>query len=272
MSSQLLQPKIKKALDAAKTKVEQRDKDFVCPVTGEEGDGKSALSILMADYVDPDFDVSRQVCMDHKEVIKTADKLDKFQAIVFDEGIEALLSRNHGKSKNKMMIEWFREVRAKNLFIFFNMPEFKEIEKPIRDDRAHTLVRIVKQGWAHFYSKKKMDQITVDRKGNRVRAEYPDPGFRAGWKDPSHLNLWTEYQAMKTENVENLSSKYLDESSEDDGTPSELLRFTEAAKLATVGERALRKKHTKGVIDAVKVDGTYRTTKRQLEENGLLAD
>jgi len=205
----MLQDRIQKALDSARKKVKDRNKDFVNIVTGDEGNGKSSLAMLMANYIDPDFDPEKQICMDHENFIRTADDLDPFQAIVFDEGIEALLSRNHGQKKNKMMIEWFREVRAKNLFIFVCMPEFKEVEKPIRDDRAHALTRTVKQGWAHFFSKKDMEAIEVDRRGNRVKAEYPDPTFRAGWKDPSGMKMWEKYNRMKRENVDNLAEKYL---------------------------------------------------------------
>lgn len=217
MTEQLLDDKICKALDVAKDRVKDRDKDFVCLVEGGEGNGKSSLGLEMARYMDPAFDVDEQVCMDHEQVIRTADKLQPYQAIVFDEGIEALLSRNHGKSKNKTMIEWFREVRAKNLFIFICMPEFKEIEKPIRDDRAHALVKCVKQGWAHFFNQRKMNEITVTREGNRVRADYPKPLFRASWKDPEGSSFWKRYQSLKTENVENLAEKYLDDD-EDKGT------------------------------------------------------
>jgi len=215
--TEYLQSSIKTALDTTKERVQARDKDAVFLVTGGEGNGKSSLSILMANYLDPDFDAGEQIVMDHEDLIRTADELSSYQSIVFDEGIESLLSRNHGKSRNKMMIEWFREVRAKNLFIFVNMPEFKEVEKPIRDDRAHMLVRCVKQGWAHFYNEDRMQDIVVERRGNRVRAEYSDPIFKAGWKDPSDLDLWPAYQEMKTENVSNLAGKYLDGDEGDKG-------------------------------------------------------
>lgn len=212
-----LDSKITKALDSMQKRVKARDKDSVCLVTGGEGNGKSSLSILMANYLDDNFSASEQVVMDHEDLIRTADDLDNYQSIVFDEGIESLLSRNHGKSRNKMMIEWFREVRAKNLFIFVNMPEFKEVEKPIRDDRAHMLVRCMKQGWAHFYNESRMNEIIVERQGNRVNAEYPKPVFRAGWEDPSDMDLWPAYQEMKTDNVSNLADKYL---SDGDGNKS----------------------------------------------------
>ncbi|MFB6181135.1 MAG: hypothetical protein ABEJ93_04615, partial [Candidatus Nanohalobium sp.] len=213
-AEELLDDKICRALDITKKRVRDRDKDFVCLVEGGEGNGKSSVALEMAKYMDPAFDVDEQVCMSHEQVIRTADELQPYQAIVFDEGIEALLSRNHGKTKNKIMIEWFREIRAKNLFIFICMPEFKEIEKPIRDDRAHALIRCVKQGWAHFFNQRKMDQITVERQGNRVIADYPEPLFRAGWEDPEGTNFWERYQGLKTENVENLADKYLNDDEE----------------------------------------------------------
>jgi len=236
--TEYLQSSIKKGLDATKERVKARDKDAVFLVTGGEGNGKSSLSILMANYLDPDFDASEQIVMDHEDLIRTADELSSYQSIVFDEGIESLLSRNHGKSRNKMMIEWFREVRAKNLFIFVNMPEFKEIEKPIRDDRAHMLVRCVKQGWAHFYNEDRMQDIVVERRGNRVRAEYSDPIFKAGWKDPSDLDLWPAYQEMKKENVSNLAEKYLDGGEDDNADKYEKKLRRLRMRVAKTGVKA----------------------------------
>lgn len=219
-TEQLLGDNITKALDSSKEKMLDKDKDFVLLVTGEEGNGKSSLALLMADYWDEDFDPGEQICMDHEQVIRTADELDAGQAIVFDEGIEALLSRNHGSKSNRIMLEWFREVRAKNLFIVICMPEWKEIEKPIRDDRAHGLVRIVKQGFCHFFNEGKMNQIRVDSRGNKKRVEYPDYLFRSGWRDPAGTDLWSVYQSMKRENVSNLAEKYL-ENDESSGTDYE---------------------------------------------------
>lgn len=203
--------KIVTALDQSREKVLDRDKDFVCLVTGGEGNGKSSLAVEMARYVDKEFDVQKQVAMSYEDVIRTADELDEGQALVIDEGIEMLLSRNHAKKKNKIILEWFREVRAKNLFFFICMPKFKEVDKPIRDDRAHTLVRCVDQGRGHFFNKSKMDEITVERQGNRVVADFPEPLFKDSWMDPSGHDFWKAYQKMKKENISNLSAKYLDD-------------------------------------------------------------
>jgi len=208
--------KIQKALDKSKERVIDRDKDFVGLVTGGEGNGKSSLAVEMARYVDGDFDVEKQVAMSYEDVIRTADELEPGQALVIDEGIEMLLSRNHAKKKNKIILEWFREVRAKNLFFFICMPKFKEVDKPIRDDRAHTLVRCIDQGRGHFFNNSKMEEITVDRQGNRVVADFPEPLFKDTWQDPSGENFWDRYQMMKQENVDNLSAKYLDDEEEED--------------------------------------------------------
>jgi len=212
--TEYLQSSIKKGLDATKERVKARDKDAVFLVTGGEGNGKSSLSILMANYLDPDFDAGEQIVMDHEDLIRTADELSSYQSIVFDEGIESLLSRNHGKSRNKMMIEWFREVRAKNLFIFVNMPE------------------------AHFYNEDRMQDIVVERRGNRVRAEYSDPIFKAGWKDPSDLDLWPAYQEMKKENVSNLAEKYLDGGEDDNADKYEKKLRRLRMRVAKTGVKA----------------------------------
>jgi len=216
--------KIQKALDKSKERVIDRDKDFVGLVTGGEGNGKSSLAVEMARYVDQDFDVEKQVAMSYEDVIRTADELDPGQALVIDEGIEMLLSRNHAKKKNKIILEWFREVRAKNLFFFICMPKFKEVDKPIRDDRAHTLVRCVGQGRGHFFNKSKMDEITVERQGNRVVADFPDPLFKDTWQDPSGHDFWNDYEEMKKENVDNLSAKYLDDEDGEEQSKEEAVR------------------------------------------------
>jgi len=266
--AEYLDEDVQKALDSAKEKVLGTDKDFPLLVTGEEGDGKSTLALVMAAYWDPEFTVERQVCLNWESVIRAADQVPDGSALVFDEGINALLSRNHGTKPNKTFLQWIREVRAKNLFLIICMPEWKEVDKPVRDDRAKALIQIKDQGWAWFYDEDKTDEITVDKRYGKKQVEFPDPLFTAGWKDLTGTDLWEEYMALKKEKVDNLSDKYLDGVDESDGEDREnLLTVAEVGDWLNLSDKTVHRWIRDGKMDAVKLPtGQYRIPESEIGE------
>lgn len=198
----------KEILDVAvEEKMKPKDLDWVHVNVGGEGTGKSALALEMAEYVDPEFSVD-QIVFSAEEFISTATSLDPFQAIVFDEGIDALYSRNAMKKENKQLIQFLRQCRELNLFIIINMPSWREMDKSIRYNRTKTVGRAVSQGWAHFYRSDSIGDITYDSNSGM---KWPDPDWKDAWPNPTEKELWKEYKKKKKEKIKGLKDKYLGE-------------------------------------------------------------
>lgn len=187
---------IENNLDNIEARIRDRNLDWVHVNCGEEGSTKSSLSLLMADYIDSDFDVEKQVALNGEEFREKARNLAPFKPIIYDEGIEGLYSSDHMKKESKKTVKFFRQCRELNLIIFVNLPVFKELNKKIRRYRVKSVTRCVKQGWGHFYGKKEKNEF-LDK------GEWPDPPMRGSWKDPAEVtnDLWKDYQDYKEKNL-----------------------------------------------------------------------
>ena len=232
-------------LDAIRQNVKEKNLDHVHVNEGTEGYGKSALSLAMANYLDPDFDVESQVAFSGDDFRRKAKELDQYKAIVLDEA-EGLFASDHMTSENKKTVKFLRKCREKNLFIFINWPVFQEIDRKIRKHRVKSMARTVQQGRAFVYNKSKVDRIVRNSYG---KGSYPDPFMVARWSDPedSMAKVWSSYQDKKMDQIEELEEE---ESGEDDGV--EWLTPSEFGDLVGYSAKTVRKKIKDGDIQAYK--------------------
>jgi len=193
---------LKKNLDNIETYCRDRNQDWVFACVGEEGTGKSALSLEAAKYLDDGFSVEDQVAFSADEFRSKASELDHFKPVIFDEGIEGLYASDHMKKENKRTVRFLRKCREMNLFIFINLPVYDELSKKIRTKRVKSVFRCVKQGWSHFYGKKTVRKLNE-------RDSWPDPSARFGWSDPEKTmqDVWSDYQEYKLQDIQDLSEE-----------------------------------------------------------------
>lgn len=199
MTDKKLSDTIKQNLDNIEKEVKNNNLDWVHANVGEEGSSKSSLAILMAEYLDPDFDAEKQVAMSAKEFRVKASKLDSFKPLVYDEGIEGLFSRESMTKENRKTVKFLRKCRDMNLFIFLCTPKFLEFDKAIREHRIKSLTRCVKQGWGWFYGKSEIKKY-LDKQ------RWPDPPMRGAWNDPAETipEIWNQYKAKKQSDIKEL--------------------------------------------------------------------
>lgn len=148
-----------KQLEKISTKVQKKDEDYLWVVDGQEGSGKSVLTLQLAKRVDPSFDLSRVVfsAKDFKDAVL---KASKGQAIVFDEAFRGLSSRGALTEVNKLLVRLMMECRQKNLFIFIVLPTFFLLDRYVAIWRARGLFHVYqKRGtrgyWRYYNSKTK---------------------------------------------------------------------------------------------------------------------
>jgi len=202
--------RLKQNLDSIKEKkMQEDDLDWVWINTGGEGKGKSAFSIALADYLDPDFSTD-QIVFSGEEFISKAQELEDYRPIILDEGIEDLYSRNAMTKKNKNLVQFLRQCRALHKFIIINIPNITELDKSIRTSRANTVSRCVSQGWAWIYRDGQIQNIEEDRNGS---ISWPEPVLKSGWQNPENSmpELWKDYKEKKRDVVKSLGSEAVEE-------------------------------------------------------------
>ncbi|KKN48604.1 hypothetical protein LCGC14_0651030 [marine sediment metagenome] len=149
-------------------KIVKQDWDFVFLIDGMEGGGKSTFTIQLALYLDPTLNMSR-IVFDAVEFEKEILKAEKYQAIIYDEAITGLYSREAMQYINTSLTKLLAQIRQKNLFIFVLMPTFFDMDKYVAMWRSRGLFHIYtknfQRGYFVFYDHEtKKDLYAVAKK------------------------------------------------------------------------------------------------------------
>lgn len=194
---------LKNNLDAIKDYIKSNDVDWVHINVGSPGTGKSTLSAFIGFYFDDGFSAER-MALSGSEFRKKSVDLDPLNSVVYDEGISSLYSREAMTSETKNMIKFFEKCRYLNLFIQINLPDLAKLDKSLRppSERVHSVARCVKQGWAHFYSQSKLNQISYEN--NTV--DWPDPDFRFSFPklEDTRPEFWEAYNEKKAADIQEM--------------------------------------------------------------------
>lgn len=172
--------KLQRQLANIRKRVLQKDEDYFLAVDGEEGGGKSVLTMQLAKFVDPSFCLER-VVFTPDAFQKAIMDAKKGQAVVFDEAFRGLSSRNALGEVNKLLVGLMMECRQKNLFVFVVMPSFFLLDKYPALWRCkglfHVYRRDSKRGFWMFFNKKKKKLLYLKGKSTYSYG-FPKTGFR----------------------------------------------------------------------------------------------
>lgn len=246
--------RMKKNLDTVEKLLKHRDQDWIHVNIGQEGSGKSTLALRMAEYFDKNFSVDN-IVFTPQGFINRSKEVDKYSAIVVDEGANVFYSRDAMKKEVKSAIKFLTQMRELNLFIIINIPNFFIIDKYLREHRTKSMSRAVKPGWFHFFSKKKIGKIR--RKSGKI--DYPDPTFRESWKKMSG-ELWDNYIDKKHRVIKGED----EETEKDRGEMLSPQRFGDKVGLSG---NTIVKYFNEGKIDGVKLkNGHLRIPEEEKEK------
>jgi len=182
---------LKKNLEIIRDKFLANDWDWFHGIVGYERSGKSTLGLQICRIIDPEFSV--------KNVVFTADqffevilKAKPMSAILIDEGIEFLYSRDAMKRETKRVNKILAQIGKKNLFICLCIPDLWSLDLRIRSHRMRTLCRIEKRGWFYFYSPKRFKEIRFEKFSKKII--WPKANFIDNFKPfPEKDKRWMEY-------------------------------------------------------------------------------
>jgi len=167
---------LKSKLDLMIQRTTRQNFDNLVVFDGDEGYGKTTMSMGVAYYVHHEtgrpFDV-KNVFFDLDSMMDFAMK-NKEQIIVWDEAALGGLSDQFRSALQTKLIQLLMVARKKKHFWIFNIPKFFKLREYIILDRAIGLVHVYARnetelGRFVYYSKKKKEQLYYDFKRTKVR-------------------------------------------------------------------------------------------------------
>lgn len=184
-------------LDHAINEVRRKNYDLFTLYVAREGHGKSTMAMQDAMYCDPTFNLSR-VCFTPEQFLETIDRAEKHQAIVFDETMWAMGSRNVLGRMNKILVKVMSEMRSKNLFVFMCIPNFFMMDWYVAQHRSTGMIYIYKRGFFGSY-----DYITKKKlyiAGKKFHSYGTPPNFRGRFTKYFPLDI-EAYEKKKQEAI-----------------------------------------------------------------------
>ena len=129
-------------LNKGKKKVLEGNQDRIYVISGREGLGKSTLAMQLSYVLDPTITVDN-IVFSSKQFEERIRTLDKFKALIYDEGFSGLSSKGSISKENKRLVQLLMMCRQRNLFIFIVLPSFFLLEKYVALFRSTALFNVL---------------------------------------------------------------------------------------------------------------------------------
>lgn len=113
------------------------DWDIVIALTGEEGVGKTTLGILLAQAIDKEFTMQKNVAFipDEKQIMEGFNGLPPLSAYLIDEAVKALNKWSWFNSLQQAIIKMYAVARFQNKCTILCMPRFRDLTENFRNHR-----------------------------------------------------------------------------------------------------------------------------------------
>lgn len=162
--------KLRRVVKLMKAHVQDEDQDWVFMVCGYVGHGKSNLAMNLAIMIDPEFDIDTQMVNSFDEDYSFIDYTEKYmdvkyKAVLFDEAIVALFSKDSPTYSSKSITKLFNMNRQLNHYYILTVPDFWSIEKYTREQRTRSMLyvfpdRNTRRRLYAYYSRDKITKLT----------------------------------------------------------------------------------------------------------------
>lgn len=127
------------------------DMDSVVAITGQPGIGKSVLSLQFGLRIQP-IDFNKNIIWSRQELETAISDLPKKSVIIPDEAIDLLYKREFANRDQIKIVKLLNKCRKLNHTFIMNIPNFKAIDKDIRNERVRYWIHIVERGTAFVFS------------------------------------------------------------------------------------------------------------------------
>ena len=205
--------------------MEKQNTDFRCVIDGAPGVGKSTFAKQMAGAIDPNF-AFNHICMSGGHFARRIDRADPFSAIILDEAVLDLMSKDSMSKASKFLEKVFNICRYKRLFLVLCIPSIFDLNRSIRLTHINALFHMRKKTYAdgrmvrifEMYDQRRIKEVCLY--GNQDRNYKPwVPRFGACTRPKffgtfPNVNIFAEeYDKIKEKAVQD----FLKESRELDG-------------------------------------------------------
>jgi len=255
-------------------KVNNQDYDHFWVNSGVEGEGKTTLSIQQACVLDPTWSLNKLLYnpTDFIDKIKYSKKGD---CLVLDEGNLFLFSREAMKDSNVFMVKLFALVRAKNLIVIINVPNFFTLDTYVRDHRTRTLLYIRSRGKYSCYRKKAIRLISHYGKATKQIAGVIVPATTVfkGWFNkyyPATIDE-NEYRKFKEKNF-NIFIDDIKQTLAKRTKQSEFVSLQEAKTIVPLKNESFVRLIEKGELEGKKVGMKWFIRRKSLENTAKTKD
>lgn len=104
----------------------ERNKNFLCAITGETGSGKSYSAMYLGEQLDPNFSI-KNVCFSVEEFMLRIEDEDvgKGSVLVLDEAGVAHSAHEWQRVENRVFNYLLQVFRHMNLIVFFTLPDMR---------------------------------------------------------------------------------------------------------------------------------------------------
>lgn len=199
----------------------QRKLDIVCLVDGDEGFGKTGLSILCAYYISQKtgrkFGLDN-IFFDPQEFMNFINST-KEQIIIWDEAALGGLASGWSNKVQQMLIQTLMTCRFRKHIIFFNCPKFYRLNNYFVSDRAWGLMHVysrdgISAGRMVYYRKEALERM-IDYYSRRRKKPYKAFGkgnLHGSFVDAFNLGIVDEgeYDKRKESITQKLLTKFGD--------------------------------------------------------------
>lgn len=207
---------IKKELDKVKLAVTKKDRDFVMVIDGEEGSGKSVLTLQIAKYLDNNFTLDN-VCFNSDQFIQRLKKSPKFSCIILDEAFSSANSRASLSEVNRSLIGVATEMRQRNLFVLIVIPSFFDLDKYFALWRCRALFHVYfknngSRGQYILFPKQQKKYLYLTGKKfydySKPQSPYPPCSFTNYYPVDELEYRKKKAEAFRTRTVSNLAKRW----------------------------------------------------------------
>ncbi len=132
---------IKEELKEVKRVVREKDRDYVLVIDGEEGSGKSVLSMQIGKFLDKRLSLNN-VCFNSDQFVNLIKTAPRFSCIILDEAYSSANSRATLTEVNRSLVALATEMRQRNLFVIIVLPTFFDLDKYFALWRSRCLLHV----------------------------------------------------------------------------------------------------------------------------------
>lgn len=124
------------------------DYDMLLPITGRKGTGKSVLAYHIANAIDPEFKLRRNITFrtDLKTVEEKIYGLPRYSVPIFDEVITGMDNQDFAGRLQKSLYKLFTVSRKENKCSILCIPRFSRLLRGIREDHCAFWLHVIDRG------------------------------------------------------------------------------------------------------------------------------